>query len=242
LEADRLQAVINGLRRVLDEADKHGVTRDPASRARFQAEVEANERDLAVYRSRIDAYRQDVETGRVQVGFGDRRYAEDERVRRRFSELLDRELVLLQQMNVGEDSLGYIRSVTPILVDARGLEQTLQEKLVALEANVAAQSEQLQRLVDEESSHIEQYTQKLDALDQHARLLVGEVAMRSFANVRDHLKGIVLRADVGIVQQAWELREEQQQRLQNLQRQRALEEQNLDDELREVFDDAGEAL
>jgi len=242
LEADRLQAVINGLRRVLDEAEKHGVTRDPASRARFQAEVEANERDLAVYRSRIDAYRQDVETGRVQVGFGDRRYAEDERVRRRFSELLDRELVLLQQMNVGEDSLGYIRSVTPILVDARGLEQTLQEKLVALEANVAAQSEQLQRLVDEESSHIEQYTQKLDALDQHARLLVGEVAMRSFANVRDHLKGIVLRADVGIVQQAWELREEQQQRLQNLQRQRALEEQNLDDELREVFDDAGEAL
>jgi tetratricopeptide (TPR) repeat protein len=242
LEADRLQAVINGLRRVLDEADKHGVTRDPASRARFQAEVEANERDLAVYRNRIESYRQDVETGRVQVGFGDRRYAEDERSRRRFSELLDRELALLQQVNVGEDSLGYIRSVTPILADARGLEQTLQEKLAALEVNVATQSEQLQRLVDEESSHIDQYTQKLDALDQHARLLVGEVAMRSFANVRDHLKGIVLRADVGIVQQAWELREEQQQRLQELQRQRALEEQNLDDELREVFDDAGEAL
>ncbi|HEU4578891.1 MAG TPA: tetratricopeptide repeat protein [Polyangiaceae bacterium] len=242
LEADRLQAVINGLRRVLEEADKHGVTREPASRARFQAEVEANERDLAVYRNRIESYRQDVETGRVQVGFGDRRYAEDERVRRRFSELLDREIALLQQMNVGEDSLGYIRSVTPILADARGLEQTLQEKLAALEANVAAQSEQLQRLVDEESAHIEQYTQKLDALDQHARLLVGEVAMRSFSSVRDHLKGIVLRADVGIVQQAWELREEQQQRLQDLQRQRALEEQNLDDELREVFDDAGEAL
>jgi tetratricopeptide (TPR) repeat protein len=242
LEADRLQAVINGLRRVLDEADKHGVARDPASRARFQAEVEANERDLAVYRSRIDAFRQDVETGRVQVGFGDRRYTEDERVRRRFSELLDREIILLSQMNVGEDSLEYARSVDPILKDARGLEQTLEEKLAGLGTNVAAESEQLQLLVNEESGHIEQYTQRLDALDQHARLLVGEVAMRSFANVRDHLKGIVLRADVGIVQQAWELREEQQTRLQDLQRQRALEEQNLDDELREVFDDAGEAL
>jgi tetratricopeptide (TPR) repeat protein len=242
LEADRLQAVINGLRRVLDEADKHGVTRDPASRARFQAEVEANERDLAVYRSRIDAYRQDVETGRVQVGFGDRRYVEDERTRHRFSELLEREIVLLNQLNVGEDSVEYTRSVAPILADAHGLEQTLEEKLAALESRVASESEQLQRLVDEESGHIEQYTQRLDALDQHARLLVGEVAMRSFANVRDHLKGIVLRADVGIVQQAWELREEQQTRLQDLQRQRALEEQNLDDELREVFDDAGEAL
>jgi hypothetical protein len=58
--------------------------------------------------------------------------------------------------------------------------------------------------------------------------------------VRDRLKGIVLRADVGVVQQAWELREEQQSRLRGLQRQRALEEQNLDDEMREVFDEAVE--
>jgi tetratricopeptide (TPR) repeat protein len=242
LEADRLQAVINGLRSVLDEADKHGVTRDPQSRARFVAEVEANERDLAVYRARIDAYRQDVETGRVQVGFGDRRFVEDERVRRRFGELLDKELALIEQMRPSEGSFEYGRSVVPMLGEARTLEQSLQERLAALQSTVAGESLQLQRLVDQESTQIDQYTQRLDALDQHARLLVGEVAMRSFGNVRDHLKGIVLRADVGIVQQAWELREEQQTRLQGLQRQRAIEEQNLDDELREVFDDAGEAL
>jgi hypothetical protein len=242
LEADRLQAVINGLRRVLDEADKHGVTRESASRARFQAEVEANERDLAVYRARIDAYRQDVETGRVQVGFGDRRYAEDERIRHRFAELVTKEVALLAQAQPTEDVLEYTRSVTPILAEAATLEQSLEQTLAGLEAKVAAGADQLQRLVDEESLRIDQYTQKLDALDQHARLLVGEVAMRSFSNVRDHLKGIVLRADVGIVQQAWELREEQQGRLQNLQRQRGLEEQNLDDELREVFDDAEGAL
>jgi len=242
LEADRLQAVINGLRRVLDEADRHGVTRDSASRSRFQAEVEANERDLAVYRARIDAYRQDVETGRVQVGFGDRRYAEDERIRRRFAELLHKEIALLAQVQPTEAVIEYTRSVTPVLAEAATLEQSLEQTLAGLEAKVAAGANQLQRLVDEESLRIDQYTQKLDALDQHARLLVGEVAMRSFSNVRDHLKGIVLRADVGIVQQAWELREEQQGRLRDLQRQRGLEEQNLDDELREVFDDAGEAL
>ncbi|MEY4547736.1 MAG: hypothetical protein RL685_3931 [Pseudomonadota bacterium] len=242
LEADRLQAVINGLRNVLEQADKHGVTRDPQSRARFVAEVEANERDLTVYRARIDAYRQDVETGRVQIGFGDRRFVEDERARRRFSELLDKELVLIEQTRPSEDSFVFGRSVVPMLIEARSLEQTLLERVNALQASVATESQLLQRLVDEESGQIDQYTQRLDALDQHARLLVGEVAMRSFGNVRDHLKGLVLRADVGIVQQAWELREEQQTRLQGLQRQRAVEEQNLDDELREVFDDAGEAL
>jgi hypothetical protein len=132
--------------------------------------------------------------------------------------------------------------VAPVVADAGVLEDRLGETLASLEAQVAAGAEQLRRLVDEESERIEVFTQRLDALDQHARLLVGEVAMKNFASVRDRLKGIVLRADVGIVQQAWELREEQQIRLRNLQRQRALEEQNLDDELREVFDDATEAL
>jgi hypothetical protein len=75
-------------------------------------------------------------------------------------------------------------------------------------------------------------------LDQQARVLVGEVAMKNFGLVRDRLKSIVLRADTGIVQQAWELREEQRIRVNNLQRERAREEQNLNDELREVLDDA----
>jgi hypothetical protein len=87
---------------------------------------------------------------------------------------------------------------------------------------------------------LEEYGQSLVALDEEARRLVGEVAMKNFASVRDRLKTIVLRADVGIVQQAWELREEQQERLRGLQRQRATEEMNLRDELREVSDDAGE--
>jgi tetratricopeptide (TPR) repeat protein len=240
LEADKLQAVINGLQRVLGDADSYGVTRDPATRARFQAEVEANERDLAVYRERIDAYREDVETGRVQVGFGDRRYVEDDRVRTRFRELLDREVVLVAEGS--GDGRDYARAVIPVLAEARALEQRLLEVTARLDQEVAEGALRLRRIVDEESERMDVFTQKLDALDQHARLLVGEVAMKNFGAVRDHLKGIVLRADVGIVQQAWELREEQMQRLRGLQRQRALEEQNLDDELREVIDDAGEAL
>jgi len=63
--------------------------------------------------------------------------------------------------------------------------------------------------------------------------------MKNFALVRDRLKSIILRADTGIVQQAWELREEQLSRVRTLQRERAREDQNLSDELREVLDDAG---
>jgi hypothetical protein len=50
----------------------------------------------------------------------------------------------------------------------------------------------------------------------------------------------VLRADVGIVQEAWEEREEQALRVRTLQREKAREEQMLNDELREVLEDAEE--
>ena len=53
LEVDRLQAIINGLSRVMKETDQHGVQVDPASRQRFLAEIQANEQDLAGYRERI---------------------------------------------------------------------------------------------------------------------------------------------------------------------------------------------
>jgi hypothetical protein len=71
--------------------------------------------------------------------------------------------------------------------------------------------------------------------------LVGHVAQRNFTLVRDKLLGIVLRADVGITEQAWEVREEELDRVRNLQSERAREEQILDEELREVLDDAGDS-
>jgi hypothetical protein len=130
--------------------------------------------------------------------------------------------------------------VIPLLENARKLEQKLEQNVSALQARVAAGADQLQHLLEEESANLDNDTRRLDALDQSARLLAGEVAMKNFAVVRDRLRSIVLRADVGVVQQAWQVREEQINRLQKLQRQRAVEEQNLDDELREVLDEAGD--
>jgi hypothetical protein len=70
--------------------------------------------------------------------------------------------------------------------------------------------------------------------------VVGQVAMRNFGLVRDRLKNIVLRADVGVTEEAWEVREEQQTRVRNLLSERARSERLLDEELREVLDDASD--
>jgi hypothetical protein len=55
--------------------------------------------------------------------------------------------------------------------------------------------------------------------------------------VRDRLRNIVLRGDVGITEQAWEVREEELYRVHRLQAERARQEDLLDEELKEVRDD-----
>ena len=240
VEADKLNAIVNGLHRVMNEADKHGVTSDPQSRARFQLEIEANERDLSTYHKKIDEFRNAVEVGKAQIGFGDQRYVDDLDVRKRFRELLSREVTLVASGQDSSDAAAYAKSIQPLLSRADSDDAALDVQRVKWEQQAVEQANGLRDKISQEIALVEGYAQNLDGLDQQARLLVGEIAMKNFGLVRDRLKSIVLRADVGIVQEAWEVREEQALRVRNLQRERAREEQTLNDELREVLDDAEE--
>jgi tetratricopeptide (TPR) repeat protein len=240
VEADKLRAMINALKRVLREGSAFGVNADPATRERFRLEIEANEQDLVGYERRIEQYRDAIDTGRAQSGFGDQRYVDDDLLRRRFREVFAREVALAAAGQGGGDAAEYARSIQSVLGRADAVEIRLDGTRADLERSALAKAEVLKKQIADELVSIETRAAALDQVDQEARLVVGQVAMKAFAAVRDRLKGIVLRADIGIVQEAWEEREEQRLRVRNLQRERAREEQMLNDELREVLEDAEE--
>jgi tetratricopeptide (TPR) repeat protein len=241
VEADKLAAIVNGLKRVLKDADQYGVTSDANSRARFKLEIEANERDLVTYNKRIEEYRDAIDNGRAMIGFGDQRYVDDDDARKRFRELFAREVAMVAAGQDSGSAGDYAKGIQSLLGRADIDEQRLEAQRAKLEKQALEQAQALRSKIAAEVAALETYAQNLDGLDQQARLLVGEIAMKNFALVRDRVKNIVLRADVGIVQQAWEVREEQRVRVRNLQRERAREEQNLNDELREVLDDSEDA-
>ncbi|MBN2195623.1 MAG: tetratricopeptide repeat protein [Polyangiaceae bacterium] len=240
LQSDKLQALVNGLKRVVEEPDGYGVTADQATRERFKAEITANEQGIAAFRARIEEYRKAVEYGRVQIGFGDQRYLEDERTRTQFAALFEREVGLVAAGEDGPGARDYARSITPLLERIARAEAQLLPTRTRLEELAGQRAKALLDQVAREVGNLELYATQLDGLDHEARLLVGEVAMRNFAAVRERLKSIVLRADIGIAQEAWEVREEQRIRVNNLKRERADENRKLDDELREVLDDVEE--
>lgn len=240
LQVDTLQATINGLRRVLREGPQAGVVRDPASIARFEHELAQNERDLALYRQQMEWLRKQVSAGRVQVGFGDQRFVEDAQVRRAHRDALTREVELAAAGAGGRDLAAYAQRIAPLLRAGDAADAKIEAALQEIEAEVAQKSRGLQQAVARETASVVHYSVQLEALDREARLVVGEVAMRNFGLVRDRLKNIVLRADVGITEEAWEVREEQMTRVRSLQVERAREDRLLKEELNEVLDDSGD--
>lgn len=240
VEIDYLNATINGLRRMLKDDAQRGVARDPATLKRFNDELDENERLLKQRQAEIATLRRSIEIGRAQIGLGDARYQNDAVARVRFRDALEREVGLAAQGQGGGGAQKYAARVRAALEQARTVEDRLVAQFAELEQQVQGRLGEVLAKVEAERVKINGYNVQLGALDAEARDLVGQVAKRNFGFVRDKLRGIVLRADVGITEQAWEVREEELERVHNLQTERAREEQLLDEELREVLDDAPE--
>ena len=239
VELDYLNATINGLRRMLKEDGQRGVKRDSAALKRINDELDDTERQLKQRQEVVASLRRQIDVGRAQVGFGDGRYQSDAQARVLFRDAFDRELELAAQGQAGEDARRFALSAKRVLDSARMLEDKLVDQFAQLEQQVAAKLSDVERSIETERLKINGYNLQLGALDREAQGLVGEVAKRNFLHVRDKVRGIVLRADVGITEHAWEVREEELERVHNLQTERAREEQLLDEELREVLDDSG---
>jgi hypothetical protein len=240
MEVDSLQATINGLRRMLSDGPQQGVARDPASLQRFQAELDANAKDLARYREGVTEARREIDMGRAQIGLGDARYQNEAAARERFRELFDREVQLASSGAAGSSAQRAAQSMSSVVEQMRQEESQLTASIETIETQVATRSGELRSKLDAERANLASYQQQLDAVDNDARNVVGHVAQRNFGIVRDKLRGIVLRADVGITEQAWEVREEELSRVRTLQSERARQEQLLDEELKEVRDDGVE--
>jgi tetratricopeptide (TPR) repeat protein len=239
LETDRLQAVINGLRRVLRDADKYGVVRSEDAKARFQREIEENEQQVEVYKRQLNEQKELLERGRIQIGFGDSRYVEDRSARSDFDRAFGNEVKLLKSGRGSEAGRAFVKDAARLLERTARVERRLRELISGFEREVGEGAVRLRQEVAAEAHNLRAFSDQLNGLDQQARILVGEVAKRTFGLVRERLESIVLRADVGIVQQAWEVREHHRDKVRTLQRKRSSEDQQLSAELEEVLQDGG---
>jgi len=241
LQVNQNQAIINGLHRVIEEGGSLGVVRDPTAIAAWEGQIKDEEGRNVVYRQQIEELRKQIRSGRVTAGFGDQRFVEDEQVRTRYAIVLRKELELGAGGVVGKSFTAYSQKALVIAKQADDADAAVASVKAELESEVGRKTESVFADVNAETEKLVGYKSTLEELDGRARILVGEVMMRNFGFVKDRLKSMILRADVGITQQAWEVREDQITRVRTLSRERAQQERLLREELNEVLDDAGES-
>jgi hypothetical protein len=230
LEVDLLgmQARITATDRFMSDTLKG---RDPQAAEAVRAELSTQKAAIVDYRRRIKEFSLQVEAGRMQVGVGDQDFERDDALRKEYAQLVERERQILSGLGARSDA-GIDSAFRRAAVIDGQLDQQDQE----VDAVVAERVAEMRKVIDEEGAKLTGYRTQLGTLEGQSEEVVGGIALANFRGVRQRFYDLVLRADVGIVDVSWAVREEHRVRGEALTRERARALKALDDEYRDIVD------
>lgn len=229
---DGLEAMVVALERYLNDPAHQSAT---LQREPILAELARHRAELAQYRDSITSIRRMIAAARSQIGPGDPRYAHDVEMRAQLRDLIGREATALRaagRMPGGADALlARLDTLDRSIEDADGRVNTLVDQRIVTLVNQ----------VQQENTRVEGYRVRLGALEREAEDVVGNLIQQQFRQVQLQFYQIVMRADLGLVDVAWEEREEHNNRARLLAEEQNREITALNDEFSEVVEGASSA-
>ncbi|MDD9969780.1 MAG: tetratricopeptide repeat protein [Myxococcales bacterium] len=212
-------------------ADAFSDPQQAAGVAAFRQELETHRDAIDGYREQIRKLEMDVEAGRIRVGVGDQRFRRDDKLRQEHRKLVAKERSLL--VGLGGRSSG---QVDTLFRRIDRVEVALDGHDTRVDQVVSERVQQMEAVVGEESVKLDGYRARMAALEDTTEEVVGGIAYANFKQVSDQFYDLVLRADVGLIDVAWSVREEHRMRLELLMRERTRALQAIDAEYSEIMD------
>lgn len=202
----------------------------------YRTKLDAEEAEQKKIKAEIAVLRKLIEIGKAQIGTGDARFAADAEAREQYRDLLEKEVALVNAQ-LGGAAKNYAAKAAPLLARARAVEDKAVGQLKSLDSQVDKQLASMRAALDAEQAALNGYREQLTKFDDEAREVVGEVAKRNFGLVKDKLVALVMRAERGIIDQAWNEREVRKMILRDRQVELKDAERLLDDELKQITND-----
>jgi hypothetical protein len=230
LEVDLLgmEARVAATDRFLQDTSK---SRDPQAVEAVRAELVTQKAAIAEYRRRIGELTVSAEAGRLQVGVGDQDAQREAELRKRHAELVTRERQVLKSLGAKPDA-----RVEDAFRRLASLEAAVDVMDHELEVIAAERVREMRVVLAEETTKLGGYRERLAVLQGESEIVVGGIALDNFKAVRQRFYDLVLRADVGVIDTAWAVREEHRMRAEMLSRERARDLKALEDEYRDITD------
>lgn len=124
-----------------------------------------------------------------------------------------------------------------VRADAQAVRERVARSKGIIRERVSRKAQKLREQVLLEQKLIDDYTKETEAVTGETRNLVGRIAFDSFKRVRQSFYDLVLKADVGVVDVAFQRKQDKTSNIQKLAGQKDRELKQLDEEFKEVLKD-----
>ena len=165
----------------------------------------------------VEALAQDVELGATEVGAGDKVSADEGQIRRTLLAVQRLEQALyaraLNAANRNADVVSRMRVVRGNL--DKGVLQ-INGLYVSLSKRVAARSAKVRETLRREKRNIALYKVRMNQYEQSSRGLASTVGYQLIRRAQTRLSDVVLEADLGLVDVAWQRKQDKAKEIQRL--------------------------
>ncbi len=236
LEIDRARSDVDALREMYIERAGANPTEDLRS---LRAEIDHWDSVLAVAEADADELRRDLLVQQVNVGIGDEVGAV-ERVRRaQFLQAIREEagFLAMQRSSVPAIDGNALDAAQAVLANLETIDGECESFYGQIDRLVAEQTAGLRELLERERAAVESYDARLAQVDAETRSTTADVAYAAFQDVYFEFSNLTLRASLGIIDVAWQQKEELTVTIERLFEERNQSIRELDADFAELLED-----
>jgi tetratricopeptide (TPR) repeat protein len=217
-----------------DEVERNlAVEKRPAARqelADFLAQVDGWQKDL-------DSLRKDIDDASQAVGVDDAQMQAAAQLKAQYDDVLQRQHALgvevRARLSAGERTKA--EQIESILDRARGVEQKLGAFNLRIDNILDVRLKDIESALVDEKAHVAAYRQTLGGYSNESTDVGGSVLAANFKQVAQRFYDVVVRADVGIIDVAWALKDSATRATNRLVAEQKRELKLLDDEFKEAL-------
>ncbi|MFW5966379.1 MAG: hypothetical protein ACOCV2_02620, partial [Persicimonas sp.] len=233
-ELDAQNEQLDAIDDYLEDPETHGLDDEDIDEIE-QKRTEARER-ISMLRELESELRRDVEVARERIGMGDKTTRREQKVRREYAEMLERQRDFLEKIDadagqVDRDKLDDLESARRKLPR---LEERLQSFFERMDELVGERADELRQELAGEREYLEMLDEEIIALTDESKQVTARVARLSFEEAKNDFQDLVMRGDIGLIDVAWQKKEDITEEINDLFEDRSAELEALQDSFEEV--------
>jgi tetratricopeptide (TPR) repeat protein len=235
LDIQSQAAQLTAIRKYVD--DTRGKRRNAAEDEKaFLEKVTLEQRGLDAMQSEVSELRSRLLDERTNA---DKAIGGEGQLRTEYAALLEEQqrLVGTVRGSAPADAQRVLLRADVVRADAAAVRERVGRSKTIIRERVARRAQKLKDQVIHEQQLIEGYASDTASVSGETRNLVGRIAFESFKRVRQSFYDLVLKADVGVVDVAFQRKQDKTSQIQKLAAQKDHDLKSLDDEFKEVLKD-----